>query len=75
MLTPRIYNTLLLLEGQNFIIQGREYQVLNQIRDTNQVDQEISYIFKAIPDVKGERWEMKHDRVDQLEKDNRIKYK
>jgi len=75
MLTPRIYNTLLLLEGQNFIIQGREYQVLNQIRDTNQVDQEISYIFKAIPDVKGERWEMKHDRVDQLEKDNKIKYK
>jgi hypothetical protein len=74
-ITPDTYETLRLLTGQNFIINKVDYQIVEELRMSNGLDQEISYLFKRIPDVNGKRWEMTHDRVDELERTNKIKYK
>ena len=75
MIYPKTYETLLLLPNQFFEIEGSQYQIVDQLRESNGVHQETTYSFKRIPDTTGKRWEMSHDRVDELERKKRITFK
>lgn len=75
MITPKTYETLLLFDKQLFIVGGRDYIVIEQLRSSNGKEQEIYYKFSPYPNKKSEYFTMIHDRVDELERTNKIKYK
>ena len=72
---PKTYETLLLLEQQRFEVAGRDYIITDQYRECNGKEQEISYRFSPYPNKNSTFHVMSHERVDELERDNKIKYK
>ena len=76
MIYPKTYETLLLFKQQRFEVGGREYIIIGDpIRSSNGKEQEIYYKFSPYPNKKNQYYSMTHDRVDELERTNKIKYK
>ena len=72
---PKESDTPTLCVGQKFKINGRVFQIWEELRQPVGDSLEVSYRFIPIPNVFTQMWIMKHDKIDEMVKQGKITWK